>query len=394
MKSHPIFYAFAFVSGMLSYSCSNSSNDVTPIETQSAITQTFGAKIDLTNLDNYENQPIPNYIRKDNTANNAISNGGASLGRVLFYDKNLSSNNTISCASCHKQAFAFSDEAQVSNGVNGVTDRHAMRLVNSRFANEGRFFWDERAATLEAQTTQPIQNHAEMGFSGANGDGDINTLIAKLQAIAYYQELFTFVYDDATITEVRMQNAMAQFVRSIQSFDSKFDMGRAQVNNDNDPFPNFSTQENLGKQLFITPPQFNNNGLRTSGGVGCAGCHQAPEFDIDPNSHNNGTIGTASGMGNDLIVTRAPSLRDVVKADGTSNGPFMHIGVSNNFMTVLNHYDQINLAGNNNLDQRLIPGGNPQNLAMTQNEKDALVAFIKTLAGTDVYINSKWSDPF
>lgn len=99
-------------------------------------------------------------------------------------------------------------------------------------------------------------------------------------------------------------------------------------------------------------------------------------------------------MGNDLIVTRAPSLRDVVKADGTSNGPFMHIGVSNNFMTVLNHYDQINLAGNNNLDQRLIPGGNPQNLAMTQNEKDALVAFIKTLAGTDVYINSKWSDPF
>jgi len=394
MKSRQIYYALIFVSAIFNFSCSKNTNEIAPIESQTAIQEIFGSNIDLSNLENYANQTIPNYIRKDNTTNNPITDAGATLGRVLFYDKNLSSNNIISCASCHKQAFAFSDDAQVSDGVNGVTDRHAMRLVNSRFSNERRFFWDERANTLEAQTTQPIQNHTEMGFSGTSGDGDINTLIAKLQAIDYYQELFTFVYGDATITELRMQNAMAQFVRSIQSFDSKFDAGRAQVNNDNDPFPNYTAQENLGKQLFITPPQFNNTGLRINGGVGCSGCHQVPEFDIDPNSRNNGTIGAASGTGNDLIVTKAPSLRDVVKEDGTSNGPFMHIGASNSFMTVLNHYDHINLAGNNNLDQRLRPGGNPQNLAMTQNEKEALVSFVRTLAGTDVYVNKKWSDPF
>jgi len=380
---------------ILTISCSKSDLPVeNNMATQTAVSRVFGNSIDLSALENYANQTIPNYITKDNSANNPITDAGATLGRVLFYDKNLSSNNTISCASCHKQAFAFSDDAQVSNGVNGVTDRHAMRLVNSRFSNERRFFWDERANTLEDQTTQPIQNHVEMGFSGTNGDGDINTLVNKLQDIDYYQELFTYVYGDATVTETRLQNAMSQFVRSIQSFDSKFDLGRAQVNNNNDPFPNFTTQENMGKQLFLTPSQFNNNGLRVGGGVGCAGCHRAPEFDIDPNTRNNGTIGTASGIGTDLIVTKSPSLRDVVKADGTSNGPFMHIGASNNFMTVLDHYDQINTAGNNNLDQRLRPGGNPQNLAMTQTEKESLISFIRTLAGTDVYSNTKWSDPF
>jgi len=95
----------------------------------------------------------------------------ATLGRVLFYDKQLSANGAIACASCHKQEFAFSDTAQQSVGLNGgLTGRHSMRLVNSRFADEVRFFWDERASSLEDQTTQPIQDHVEMGFSGENGN--------------------------------------------------------------------------------------------------------------------------------------------------------------------------------------------------------------------------------
>ena len=137
------------------------------------------------NLDNYENQDIPNYIQEDNLPNeNQISDEGATLGRILFYDNNMSANNTVSCASCHKQEKAFGDDATQSIGLSGgLTGRHSMRLINSRFSNEEKFFWDERASSLEDQTTKPIQDHIEMGFSGTNGDGDINDLISKLTAV-------------------------------------------------------------------------------------------------------------------------------------------------------------------------------------------------------------------
>lgn len=300
----------------------------------------------------------------------------------------------MSCASCHNQANAFGDANNISQGINGQTPRHSMRLINSRFAIENKFFWDERANSLEDQTTMPIQDHIEMGFSGENGDLNFNDLIIKLNTIEYYPELFSFAFGSSEITETKIQQALAQFVRSIQSFDSKYDNGRILVNNDVQPFPNFSAQENLGKGLFIQPPVFDASGSRLNGGVGCIGCHQAPEFDIDPNSLNNGVIGNANGIGTDLTVTRAPSLRDFVKQDGTSNGPFMHIGVSNNFETVLTHYDQINPTGNTNLDPRLTPNGIGQQLNMTPVERDALISFITTLAGNDVYNNAKWSNPF
>ncbi len=150
--------------------------------------------IDLNNLDHYANSNVPNYITKDNTPNNnPITDAGATLGRVLFYDKKLSANETVSCASCHKQEFAFSDTAALSVGLNSeLTGRHAMRLVNARFANEVAFFWDERAATLEIQSTMPIQDHVEMGFSGTQGDLPIDSLFTRLEAENYYQELFTF----------------------------------------------------------------------------------------------------------------------------------------------------------------------------------------------------------
>lgn len=230
--------------------------------------------LDLTELENYANQTIPAYINRNNTpAGNAITDRGATLGRVLFYDKRLSRNDTISCASCHQQAHAFSDGAAASTG------RHSMRLINSRFSQEPRFFWDERATSLENQSAQPIKDHVEMGFSGTSGDPAFSDLVTKLSAIADYRVLFAMTFGDATITEDRIQRAISQFVRSIQSFDSKYDAGRA-TTPDNQPFANFTAAENAGKQLFLTPVP--------NGGAGCAGCHRPPEFDIDPNSLNNG----------------------------------------------------------------------------------------------------------
>lgn len=386
---------FLFLVAVTLFSCNSSNDDYQDVPTYPNINATFANTINLNNLANYANQPIPAYITKNNVNGNPITDKGATLGRVLFYDKNLSSNNTVACATCHIQANAFSDTNVASTGVNGTTGRHSMRLINTRFANETKFFWDERAASLETQTTMPIRDHGEMGFSGTNGDLSFNDLINKLNNIGYYKELFKFVYGSEEITETKIQLALAQFVRSIQSFDSKYDVGRAQVANDAAPFPNFTAQENQGKELFLTPPVFDNTGNRISGGFGCAVCHAAPEFDIDPNSKNNGIIGTINNSGIDINVTRAPTLRDLVKPNGVTNGPMMHTGVITTLQAAIGHYGSINIApGNTNLDPRLINHGVGQHLNLTGVEVNAVIAFLNTLSGNNVYTDTKWSNPF
>jgi cytochrome c peroxidase len=240
----------------------------------------------------------------------------------------------------------------------------------------------------------PVQDHKEMGFSGTLGDPDIDSLITRMGTLPYYAPLFTAAFGDPAITEDRMQRALAQFVRSIQSFDSKYDAGRALAPNDQVPFPNFTGQENDGKALFLTPPVFNAQGFRIGGGAGCQGCHRAPEFDIDPNSLNNGIINSLGG-GLDLTNTRSPSLRDVVGPNGASNGPLFHTGGAADLIGVIFHYDSMPAASlTPQLDPRLRPGGNIQRLQLTQQEKAELVAFLRTLSGTNVYVDEKWSDPF
>ncbi len=337
---------------------------------------------------NYSSQTVPGYITKDNTPlGETIDDDIATLGRVLFYDTNLSVNNSVSCASCHQQSLAFSDDDTQSSGLSGgLTGRHAMRLINARFANESRFFWDERAVNLDDQVTQPIQDHIEMGFSGENGDPNFDDLITRMNGLSYYPVLFTYAFESNEINENRIQRALSQFVRSIQSFDSKYDQGRANTPNDQAPFPNFSPEENLGKTLFLNPPNLN--------GAGCAGCHAPPEFSIDPQSLNNGVIATAgSPAETDLTNTRAPSLRDVTNGQGILNSPLMHNGAFSSLIQVLNHYNSI--TANDNIDNRLLgPNNQGLQLNLTENEKQALVAFLNTLSGSNVYTDIKWSDPF
>lgn len=373
--------------------------------------------IDLTNLNNYQDQLVPSYITKDNSGSNLITDKGATLGRVLFYDTQLSSNNTISCASCHKQENAFSDPARRSIGVSGLTTRHSMRLINARFGEESKFFWDERAASLEEQTTMPIKDPVEMGFSGEDGNPSFDDLLEKLQQTTYYPILFNFVYGSPEITEERMQLAMAQFIRSIQSFDSKYDLGRAQVNSDTEDFPNFTADENKGKELFMGDFTYSiqaftfttragvertdNFAMRNGVGMGCASCHRAPEFDIDPNSKNNGQVATINDRNTlDTIVKRSPSLRDIFKADGSFNSGFFHIGggvgVNRDVNPILEHYKFIPNAGpsRQSVDSRLRPDGFPIHLNFTEDDKRQLAAFLFTLGGSNVYVDEKWSNPF
>ncbi|MEP4051877.1 MAG: cytochrome c peroxidase [Litorimonas sp.] len=363
---------------------------------QNAVMATFGGRINLDALEAYAAQSAPNYITKLNDGGNPITDAGATLGRVLFYDPALSIDDTISCSSCHVQSAGFSDLAVVSDGVEGgVTGRHSMRLINTQFANETNFFWDERASSHENQETQPLQDANEHGFSGVAGRPGLADLITKLEALEYYQELFTFVYGDAEITEERLQLALAQFTKSIWSFDSRYDEGLAQTNNLAADFPNLTADENAGKRLFMQTP--------ANGGGGCQGCHIAPEFDIRQGSGHNGVVGVAGSPGEfDFTNTRSPSLRDLVDPDGNPNGPMMHDGSLPTLLDVVDHYNDIAVPADaavrqqflNTIDNRLRNGGNGQELNFTEAQKAQLVAFLETLSGSSIYTDEKLSDPF
>ena len=356
--------------------------------------------IDLDNLFNYSESNIPESIDSDIDnvpIDNLMNDRIATLGRVLFYDKKLSSNNAVSCASCHKQELAFGVKELVGEGVNGLTSRRPMRLLNIRILRPiVGLFWDERAASLEDLVTQPIKDHIEMGYSGQGSDPDINDLILELEGVDYYNELFTFAFGDNEITEEKMAKALAQFVRSIESYDSRFDEGLTMVEgtpfNGNIAlnFPNFTSEENLGKTLFISDAIKDLNGSRIGGGVGCFNCHTIPSFTFLSENGNNGVTTEIEGA-EVLNITKSPSLRDVFGPDGTLNGPLFHNGQADSFSELLDHYNNVS-STTPMLDNRLGDNGIPLNL--TFEERLQLEAFIKALTGSDIYTNEKWSNPF
>ena len=145
----------------------------------------------------------------------------------------------------------------------------------------------------------------------------------------------------------------------------------------------------------MSPPQFNQNSVRVNGGLGCGGCHRAPEFDIDPNTRSNGIGGSING-GADFTNTRSPSLRNIADPNGNPNGPMMHTGVIATLQASIGHYGNLTAAAMNNpnLDPRLKPNGVGQQLNLNANEVNAVITFLKTLSGNDVYTNEKWSNPF
>jgi cytochrome c peroxidase len=355
--------------------------------------------IDLAALPNYTKQVIPSYIFGDNTplgpepyaVFNPMTNTGATLGRLLFYDKRLSRNNTVSCSSCHQQAHAFTTPDVVGSGVAGTTSRHPMRLINLRFRTEPAFFFDSRARTLESVVTQPIRSAIEFGFSGTNGDPDFSELIAKLSAQPEYQLLFSVAFGSPGIDEARIQKALSQFVRSIQSFDSKYDVGITTTTQGPNGFPNFTDSENRGKQLFI-----NSSSFVANRGANCSLCHQTSTF-FNSNAlttGNNGVIGAVGG-GTDLTVVNSPTLRDMVNPSGQLNGPLMHNGSFTSIAQVIDHYNAP--PSNPKLAWNLLawPSKNsPEILNLTPQDRLDLEAFLLTLSGNAVYTDPKWSNPF
>ncbi len=341
--------------------------------------------LDTANLPSYT-PVLPAYYdagvrADDNTpASNRASNAGATLGRVLFYDKALSLNRTVACASCHQQTQGFGDTQRFSRGfAGGLTTAHAMRLGNVRYYAPGSMFWDKRAATLEAQATQPIQHPVEMGFDAANGG--LGALLARLQALPYYPELFTLAFGDATVTEARIQQALAQFQRAMVASSSRWDAGYAPNYNPalpdaglNTPIASFSAQEERGRQLFMAG--------RGQGGLACAACHQPPTFALAANSRSNGLDA------GETTVFEAPSLKSVSRS-----GAFMHDGRFASLEQVVEHYNS-GVQDGPALDNRLRAGNAPRRLNLSAADKAALVAFLRTLDDTALAGDARFSSPF
>ena len=325
---------------------------------------------------NYANVNLPNYFlangtaQEDNTPNNnRITNNGATLGRVLFYDKQLSVNNTVSCASCHDQSKSFSDSNTLSVGFQGgFTGRNSMGLANAKFYNNGRFFWDERAATLEAQVLLPIQDAVEMGLT-------LNELETKLQNNDYYKVLFRRAFGDETITSQRVSLALAQFVRSMVSYESKYDVGLSQTNNPRANFQNLTASENLGKSLFFS------NRTR------CSDCHDTNAF-VGDRARNNGLDAILTDNGLRRGEFKVPSLRNI-----QLTAPYMHDGRFSTLAEVVEHYNS-GVQNSANLDGRLRQGNNVRRLNLSNLEKQALVDFMVALTDQNFISDEKFSNPF
>ena len=343
--------------------------------------------IDVTALPNYAAPAYPVHydtrvLRQDNAGANAVTDIGATLGRVLFFDRRLSINNTVSCASCHQQADGFTDRARLSVGFDGVrrTGMHSMRLANARFHAEPGFFWDRRAATLEVQSTEPIRDSLEMGFDARAGG--IDSLVRRMHTLPYYPELFRLAFGDSAITEPRLQRALAMYMRSIVSIGSRWDAGYAQVYSaalpDNGldlPVPGLTAQEDRGRQLFMRGPG--------QGGAGCASCHVPPAYALAPNARGNGLDAGES------IVFKSPSLKNAAVA-----GPYMHDGRFTTLDQVVAHYNSGVRLGPA-LDQRLRNGnGGALRLNLSAADRQALVAFMGTLTDTQLLSDPKFGDPF
>jgi cytochrome c peroxidase len=305
-------------------------------------------------------------LRADNMPPaNRTTNPGAALGRVLFYDPRLSSNDAVRCGSCHQQRFGFGDTARLSAGVHGHDGRRTLALANARFNAGGRFFWDERAASLEAQVLQPIEDPREM-------DMPLPVLETKLAAVPYYPALFAAAFGSPDVRRDRIAAALAQFVRSLVSSRSKFDsVFRAGGAPD---FLRLSPQAREGYRLFNAK--------------GCVNCHRSvTQFADKANNNGLDPIATDTGAGGGRF--RPASLRNVAVRP-----PYMHDGRFATLEQVVEFYDH-GVQPGPGLDPRLRgPDSTPRRLGLSGADVGALVAFLEALTDSTFLADPRFSDPF
>lgn len=313
---------------------------------------------------------IKNMIR-DNSKD-YFNDHSATLGRVLFYDKKMSINNSVSCGSCHKQNLAFADGAKFSTGfANKKTTRNSMAILNP--VENIKMFWDSRAANPYELSLMPVFNHLEMGIESDD------MLVEKISGAEYYPQLFENAFGSNEITKDKIALAITSFLNSMYSLNSKYDK-EVQQN-----FSGYTAIEKIGMDLFFSSKTL------------CSSCHRGSNFNL-PQYYSQSTtpLGTAnigldtkySDQGANNGHFKIPSLRNVALTS-----PYMHDGRYQTLEEVIEHYNS-GVKNNPNLSSTLRVNGQPVRLNLTTNEKIALVAFLETLTDESLTTDPKFSNPF
>lgn len=316
---------------------------------------------------------IANFIPADNP----ITVEGVELGRHLFYDPILSLDSLLSCSSCHLPSGAFTDNTAFSTGVRGdQTPRSSMALINLAYVTEG-LFWDGRVQSLEDQALLPVEDLIELHEAWPNVE-------AKLQRHEQYPEMFrkAFAIDSKTeITRDLAVKALAQFERTLISQDSKFDRWKRGEYS-------FTDEEADGFSMFFDEGA---NGLPDAE---CGHCHNKPLFTTN-GFFNNGLdaadsfddftdkgLGAFTGKPSDNGKFRAPTLRNI-----ELTAPYMHDGRFQTLEEVVEHYNSGGESADNK-DPLLTE------LGLDEEQKQSLVAFLKTLTDDTFVNNPAYQNPF
>lgn len=316
----------------------------------------------------FPDMPIPE--------DNPMTVEGVELGRKLFYDEILSLDYTISCGSCHAPNASFSDTARYSKGVGGTLgNRQSMALVNLGWNYQ--FFWDGRSHSLEEQILQPVPNPVEMHLEWTEA-------VDRLQNHPTYPYLFKKAFNTYSIDRFLVAKAIAQFLRTMISGNSKFDkIVRGEES--------FTPNEAVGYELF----QRDKNDAAGILGGDCFHCHVHPIFfQLNTDFMNNGLdetfadngVGDITGNVNDNGKFKIPTLRNI-----ELSAPYMHDGRFNTLEEVIEHYSTglKNSPTISPLMKEVDNGG----LLLPPYEKACLVEFLKTLTDYDFVNNPDLLDP-
>lgn len=313
-------------------------------------------------------------------ADNPLTEEGVRLGRHLFWEPRLSGNNSMSCGTCHAPAFAFTDHGNtVSVGIDGIAGtRNTMALMNLGWDNF--FFWDGRETTLEGQILHPVRDPIEMHETWPN-------VASKLSDDPAYRALFNDAFGSEHIDSLRAAKAIAQFLRTMISANSKFDKvlrGEA----------GFTLDEQLGFALTLQEGGDPALGQGGQWGADCFHCHPHAGGNFsDGQMHNNGLdaeftdlgYGAVTGNPMDNGKFKVPTLRNIALT-----APYMHDGRFETLEEVIDHYDS---------------GGHPSptispfmkftqgGLQLTPEKKAQLLAFLHTLTDMDFVNDPRFHDP-
>lgn len=301
-------------------------------------------------------------------AGNPPTATGFELGRRLFYEGRLASDNVVACGFCHIQEFAFTHHTHIiSHGVDGALGtRNAQPLHNLAFQNE--FTWDGAAVHLDLQPIIPITTDVEMNETFTN-------IIAKLEAHPEYPRLFREAFENGEINSENILKALSQFMIMMVTSNSKYDKFRRNEGN-----VTLTANETQGMELFRQK---------------CASCHATDLF-TDQSYRNNGLaidpayndIGRArvTGLQGDTYKFKVANLRNI-----EVTFPYMHDGRFESLEEVLEHY-RTGINDTENLDPIFRQSDGTLGIPMTDEEKARIIDFLKTLTDADFIFDNRFSE--